>query len=105
MTKIEQQLKEAYEAGRRSLQFNKERDELLERGTKQCPAEANFENWLMIQDLDKKKSPTWNDFMKLAEQVSSEYSELRKLYKTSIGSAQLCDAMDNFHKKAKLLEE
>lgn len=44
-------LKDAYQAGVASVHKNKEIDDLLEQGTKQCPARPSFENWLEVQTM------------------------------------------------------
>lgn len=47
------ELQEAYEAGVASVKLNKDRDELLERGTKQICEEYSFQQWYSTRELIK----------------------------------------------------
>lgn len=55
---IKEELRKAYQAGVDSVKFNKDRDNLLEEGTKQCPAEANFEDWFIWRYEEEKSEIT-----------------------------------------------
>lgn len=48
-----QDLERAYDAGIKSVQLNKERDALIEEGTKSCPSVATFESWLFMQSANE----------------------------------------------------
>ena len=54
--KIKEELKKAYESGIESVKFNKQVDDLLEKGTKQSPEKQNFENWYQNMYEEEKES-------------------------------------------------
>lgn len=84
-------LQQAYNAGVSSVKFNADRDRLLDEGTKQCPAEASFDNWYRNQEADKL---TTVGRMAVFEQVISNYSTLKE--DNGIFHAQLFEAMENY---------
>lgn len=94
-------LKTAYEAGVKSVELNKDRDRRLESGVKQIEAEFNFENWFNNLQIQKssKKEYSFEESNNIAHEVINGYSELRKLRKSQIGSAQLFHAMESYHEE------
>lgn len=49
----EEDLQSAFNAGVRSVQINKERDDLIEQGTKKCPEEATFRTYLFMLNANE----------------------------------------------------
>lgn len=48
------ELKKAFDAGMQAEKHNQGREKLLDKGTKQCPAEITFESWYESQNENQK---------------------------------------------------
>lgn len=98
-------LKEAWEAGVRSVDQNKDREYRLDRGSKQIEQEYDFENWYVNKEIS---APTtkycFEKSASTANNIIEGYSELLRLNKNPIGAAQLLNAMEKYHNKMKEYE-
>ena len=95
-------LLEAWNAGLKSIAQNKDRNERLESGVKQIEQEYTFENWYANTEMAGTKKHSHSELSEIADEIIESCSELKKLNKTQIGSAQLFYAMDKYHEKLKL---